>query len=211
MKVLTQSRPRILSTPLYNRFWFVPRRNMDSKLAARLEQLRLFSNQDLAALPDKTPTPSLEPPIDDKPAPGGGVALAPEATGSPEDAPSSSAGQVSKRAPSPHVMAVPNNAKPEPAPATNGQTENTDRRFMWLQGTESSHNLGSTPQLSALPAHPLPPALLQRGELAASHDKFTPIIALSKYPYKYCNKDCMQAIATAFFDQGKFWARDWDL
>ncbi|KAF2443453.1 hypothetical protein P171DRAFT_362217 [Karstenula rhodostoma CBS 690.94] len=101
--------------------------------------------------------------------------------------------------------------EPEPAPPTNGQTENTDRRFVWLQGTESSYNLGSKPQLSALPAHPLPPALLQRSELAASHEKFTPIVGLSKYPYKFCNKDCMQAIATAFFDRGQFWAREWDL
>ncbi|KAL5453636.1 hypothetical protein PMIN06_005398 [Paraphaeosphaeria minitans] len=183
---------------------------MDSKLAARLERVRLLSKQDLAALPDKTPTPSPEPPMDNEPASGGGVALPPEATGSTENAPSSSAGEVSKRTLSPDAMVV-TEEKLEPAPPTNGHTEHTERRFVLLQGIESSYNLGSTPQIPARPAHPLPPAQLVRSELVASYEKFTPIVGLSKYPYKFCNKDCMQAIASAFFDQGKFWAREWDL
>jgi hypothetical protein len=180
---------------------------MDPKLVARLERVRLLSEQDLAALPDRTPSPV--PSMDDVPAPGGGVALVPEATESSGDAPSSSS-DASKPSPSPDAIVVTEEAS-EPAPPTNGQNENAERRFVWVQGTESSYNLGSKPQLSALPAHSLPPALLQRSGLAAPHEKFTPILALSKYPYRFCNKDCMQDIASAFFDQGKFWAREWDL
>ncbi|KAJ4348695.1 uncharacterized protein N0V89_010073 [Didymosphaeria variabile] len=151
--------------------------------------------------------------MDDRPAPGGGVALVPEATvaENTEDIPASSCGDASKRSLSPDATMVTEDAKAD-ASSTNGQTENTDRRFVWAQGIESSYNLGSDPQLSTLPAHPLPPTLLQRSEQAAPHEKyFTPIVALSKYPYKFCNKDCMQGIASAFFDQGKFWAREWDL
>ncbi|KAL5390401.1 hypothetical protein DPSP01_001965 [Paraphaeosphaeria sporulosa] len=183
---------------------------MDPKLAARLERVRLLSKQDLAALPQKTPTPSSEAPMDKKPAPGGGVALFPEATESAENSPSSSAGEVSKRTPSLDAMVV-TEEELEPAHPTNGQTEDIERRFVLLQGIESSYNLGSTSQLSALPAHPLPPAKLRRSDLAASPEKFIPIVGLSKYPYKFCSKDCMQVIASAFFDQGKFWAREWDL
>ncbi|KAL1602559.1 hypothetical protein SLS60_005975 [Paraconiothyrium brasiliense] len=184
---------------------------MDSKLAARLERLRVLSEHDLAALPDRVPSP--EPSMDDKPAPGGGVALVPKATVAEdkEDISIKPTGDASKRNPSLDARMVTQDAKAD-APPTNGQHENTDRRFVWVQGTESSHNLGSDPQLSPLPTHPLPPALLQRSEQAAPHEKyFTPIVALSKYPYKFCNKNCMQDIASAFFDQGKFWAREWDL
>jgi hypothetical protein len=180
---------------------------MDPKLVARLKRVRLLSEQDLAALPDRAPSPV--PSMDDLPAPGGGVALVPEATESSGDVPSCS-GDASKPSPSPDAIVVTEEA-PEPAPSTNGPKENAERRFVWVQGTESSYNLGSKPQLSALPAHPRPPALFERSELAAPHDKFTPVVALSRYPYKFCNKDCMQDIASAFFDQGKFWAREWDL
>ncbi|KAF1970212.1 hypothetical protein BU23DRAFT_474851 [Bimuria novae-zelandiae CBS 107.79] len=100
-------------------------------------------------------------------------------------------------------------------PLTNGQEdpkENPERRFVWRKGAESSYNLGSKPQLSALPTHPLPPAVMQLSEQAAPHEKyFTPIMALAKYPYKYCDQSSKQAIASAFFDEGKFWAREWDL
>ena len=186
------------------------RRNMDAKLAARLERVRLLSQQDLATLPDKTRTTSPESPMDDKAAPGGGVALFPDATESTEIAPSPSADEVSKRTSSPDANMVTKEV-PEPARPTNVQTENTERRFVLVQGVGSSYNLGSSLQLSPLPARPLPPAQLKTGELAATHEKFTPIVGLSKYPYKFCNKDCMQTIASAFFDQGKFWAREWDL
>jgi hypothetical protein len=57
----------------------------------------------------------------------------------------------------------------------------------------------------------LPVSDLQRGDLASPRHHFTPIQALAKYPYKYCNKIHMQDIASAFFDQGKFWQREWDL
>lgn len=57
----------------------------------------------------------------------------------------------------------------------------------------------------------MPPSELQRGQLASPLHRFAPIRGWSKYPYEFCDKPRAQAIASAFFGQGQFWARDWDL
>lgn len=103
---------------------------------------------------------------------------------------------------------------PKKSPSTCPES-NTERRFMWAKDATSSHNLGSSPSLPPLPPTPvakLPPATLQKGDLAPAHLRyFTPLLALAKYPYKFCTKNLMQDIASGFFDAGKFWAREWDL
>jgi hypothetical protein len=40
---------------------------------------------------------------------------------------------------------------------------------------------------------------------------FCPFIAITKLPYKFVKKEFMQEIATAFFDEGKIWSREWDV
>ena len=50
-----------------------------------------------------------------------------------------------------------------------------------------------------------------RGQLTAPGESFAPIVAISKFPYKFVNEDASQPIASAFFDEGKFWTREWDL
>jgi len=91
--------------------------------------------------------------------------------------------------------------KAEPEPTAVPTQPNPDRRFVWIEGAVSLHNPGAMAK----------PTDLQRGDLAPADYHFTPIQALAKYPYKYCNKSCMQEIASAFFDSGKFWTRIWDL
>ena len=45
-----------------------------------------------------------------------------------------------------------------------------------------------------------------------SDKTFTPIIALSRYPYKLIKDDSLsQQIASRFFDKNQFWARSWDM
>ncbi|PYH82755.1 hypothetical protein BO82DRAFT_412906 [Aspergillus uvarum CBS 121591] len=45
-----------------------------------------------------------------------------------------------------------------------------------------------------------------------SDQTFTPIIALSRYPYKLIKDDSLsQQIASRFFDKNQFWARSWDI
>ncbi|RAH72420.1 uncharacterized protein BO66DRAFT_418955 [Aspergillus aculeatinus CBS 121060] len=45
-----------------------------------------------------------------------------------------------------------------------------------------------------------------------SDKTFTPIIALSRYPYKLIKDDSLsQQIASRFFDKNQFWARSWDI
>jgi hypothetical protein len=166
---------------------------MDSA-AARLARLRLSVQSDLNALPDQpnpNPNPELESEIDEDTS--GGVCLD-SSSKQPDTAPS-----------------------PVPAPPVTFNTpeeeipqENLERRFVWKQGVTSSYNLGSQPKLAALPIYKLPPVDLKKGE-TATQKYFTSITALSKYPYLFCNKSCMQDIASAFFDAGKFWTREWDL
>ena len=98
----------------------------------------------------------------------------------------------------------------QPAEQQNAEAPNPERAFVWIPGAESSHNMGTTVKFSPLAARKLPPTGLVKGQLTREKC-FTPIVALSKFPYKYCGRDWSQKIATAFFDQGKFWAREWDL
>jgi len=68
-----------------------------------------------------------------------------------------------------------------------------------------------SPVQSSSSSDSLPPPDQRVGDLAPKDAQFTPILALAKYPYKFVSKNYSQAIASAFFDGGKFWARDWDL
>ncbi|KAL9052680.1 MAG: hypothetical protein Q9162_005239 [Coniocarpon cinnabarinum] len=49
------------------------------------------------------------------------------------------------------------------------------------------------------------------GELAPVHQAFCPIMAVSKYPYKFVASDISESIADRFFNAGKFWDRTWDI
>jgi hypothetical protein len=40
---------------------------------------------------------------------------------------------------------------------------------------------------------------------------FCPLLAVTKFPYKFVKKESMQQIATAFFDEGKIWNREWEV
>ncbi|GIJ87804.1 hypothetical protein Asppvi_006717 [Aspergillus pseudoviridinutans] len=40
---------------------------------------------------------------------------------------------------------------------------------------------------------------------------FCPLMAMSRYPYKFVSKELSQMVASRFFDGGKFWQRVWDL
>ncbi|KAH6642476.1 hypothetical protein C7974DRAFT_409031 [Boeremia exigua] len=155
-------------------------------LAARLARLRKLTEADLNALPDRPPEQIVSDSEDS-----GGVALDPDV-------------------PSKHHVAVP--PQPDPKPAVD---PSTDRRYVWLKDAESSYNPASVSKsaTTAPPtlAAPLPATALKRGDLGSATQHYSPIVALSKYPYKWCNKLHSQDIASAFFDQGKFWAREWDL
>ena len=48
-------------------------------------------------------------------------------------------------------------------------------------------------------------------EVTKSGEGFCLILPIAKYPYKYVPKAHSQAVASAFFDNGQFWSREWDL
>ena len=158
------------------------------RLQARLGRLHHTVQADLEALPTLTP----EPMLDDSDT--GGVELDPLQT--PGDQSAADAVQ-------------PDNTPAAPEP-------NLDRRYVWLPEAESSYNPTTLPvplTNTAPPptSKPLPCTDLNRGDLGSATKHYCPIVALSKYPYKWCDKTHSQDIATAFFDQGKFWEREWDL
>ncbi len=41
--------------------------------------------------------------------------------------------------------------------------------------------------------------------------KFSPFIAVTKFPYKFVKPELLQPLASAFFDEGKIWNREWDM
>ena len=166
--------------------------------SARLERLQKLIQPDVDALPDRHMDP--EPISDDDDS--GGVSL--------EDI---------LLELSAHVQDTPleNDASMNPSSsAAVVTTENAEQQFIWMEATPSSFNPNlDSMRISTPPAPPttaeLPTNDLQRGDLASARHGYTPIHALAKYPYKFCNKAQMQDIASAFFDQGKFWEREWDL
>jgi hypothetical protein len=91
---------------------------------------------------------------------------------------------------------------------------NADRRFILVKDAVSSYNTGTMRSSSSAPPKPssqLPAIDLNQGDLVAARHHFVPIHALAKYPYKYCDIAHSQDIASAFFDEGKFWKREWGL
>ncbi|KAI4671084.1 uncharacterized protein J4E88_009482 [Alternaria novae-zelandiae] len=174
--------------------------------SARLQRLRRFVQTDLDAVPDRPVSPQPEP----NPEPKSDHASFNDCTGgvslenAPPNTPASKQTSTSK---------IDTSIKTPPA------VENTERRYIWVKDADSSFNpnLDSMRLSTASAPAPrtdaagLPATDLQRGDLASPRHHFTPIQALSKYPYKYCDKSHMQDIASAFFDQGKFWQREWDL
>lgn len=49
------------------------------------------------------------------------------------------------------------------------------------------------------------------GKLAEIGTAFCPIVAVSKYPYKFVPQYLSEQIAKGFFDEEKFWYRPWDM
>ncbi|CBX96780.1 hypothetical protein LEMA_P099110.1 [Plenodomus lingam JN3] len=168
-------------------------------LSTRLERLRKLVQEDVHALPKKS-APLVPGPASDE---HGGLALEPEQSQAPW-LPDSS-----KR-----VVATDEadcSAKPAVKPTISD--DKPDRRFVWLQDAQSSYNPNSTSMPPASLPQPtkISTTHLHRGDLVSPRYHFTPIQALAKYPYKFCSRDTSQGIASAFFDQGKFWEREWEL
>jgi hypothetical protein len=155
-------------------------------MASRLDRLRCLVESDLQTLPEQSVSPVNDQETE------GGIAL----NSTFETAVHTQTNEVE-----PSSQNLEDNHKAE---------ENLERRFVWITGAASSYNLGDAPQLPAS-ATKLPPPRLQKGQVAQTTQSFTPISALAKFPYKFCNKSNLQDIASAFFDGGKFWAREWDL
>ena len=51
----------------------------------------------------------------------------------------------------------------------------------------------------------------RKGEPAPLGLSFSPFLAVTKFCYRFVEKDLVQPLATAFFDAGKIWDREWDI
>ncbi|KAF2731413.1 hypothetical protein EJ04DRAFT_579126 [Polyplosphaeria fusca] len=150
--------------------------------AARLQRLNKLVQTDLDSLPERLVSALHDQDDHDEQ---GGVSFEPDSKPpSPTD----------KQAQTPKAEATP---QPQPKPTALEEAK-----------TESkSHPSSKLPMVST---PKLPPSTLSRGDLASPIDAFAPFGAITKYPYKFVNKNLMQEIASGFFDGGKIWTREWD-
>ena len=166
--------------------------------SARLERLRNLVQADVDALPDRAVSPeaAFESASHDEGS--GGVSL---------NFDQSQTSTIKQTSP------TETNSPVKEGCAAADVEASAERRFVWVKDAESSFNPGPLRQSVKPPKATtrLASTDLHRGDLTSARHHFTPIQALAKYPYKFCNKDHMQDIASAFFDKGKFWEREWDL
>ncbi|KAF2464640.1 uncharacterized protein BDR25DRAFT_95977 [Lindgomyces ingoldianus] len=183
--------------------------------ASRLNRLRELVSSDLQALPDKFVENDHGPVSDDDTT--GGVSLS--LSGGPppykQSEPTRRVSQPGRPELTQQVSTTQSSGNTQGTSTSSipsvPHLANPERQFVWMQDQASSWNLGSQPNLSSFATTKLPAPRLQKGTLASARQEYTPIFALAKYPYKFCNKNFKQDIATHFFDAGKFWAREWDL
>ncbi|KAI9672810.1 MAG: hypothetical protein M1831_000245 [Alyxoria varia] len=90
-------------------------------------------------------------------------------------------------------------------------------RLRQLLGDENMPELKDSRELeaekdSSKPRGPTgPQGEWQRGDLARPSDSFSPIQAVSKYPFKFVPEHLSTAIAKKFFNDDKFWENEFDL
>ena len=105
---------------------------------------------------------------------------------------------------------------PEPIVENAPQEENHDTAPSNLEDLEKVLPDQTTLQ------HPGQPKPDQESESTASseqtpqdpleHDgSFCPLLAISRYPYRFLKDKLSQSVASRFFDRGKFWSRSWDV
>jgi hypothetical protein len=93
---------------------------------------------------------------------------------------------------------------------TGALVENKDNKMEWLVPDPEDDDI-RTMASAQHSDNTLPVTKLQPGDLAPFGKGFCPIVALSKFPYKFVPASVKQEVASKFFDGGKFWMRDWDL
>ena len=94
-----------------------------------------------------------------------------------------------------------------------GSTTTSGKRKVEKRGRQSSVIIGE-PISSIRPVENIDSTLdpgLRRGELAPLGEKFCPILAVSRYPYRHLGKDLSEIVADCYFNAGKFWERSWDM
>jgi len=93
--------------------------------------------------------------------------------------------------------------------------ETQERERLARESKASSMKLSSSSKIK-----PVEPSLdplktdNRLGEVSPLGLRFCPILALAKFPYRYLPKSAwssQQLIASKFFDEGKFWQREWNL
>ncbi|KAF2834940.1 hypothetical protein M501DRAFT_943064, partial [Patellaria atrata CBS 101060] len=71
--------------------------------------------------------------------------------------------------------------------------------------------ISTTPIGPAPPTTTFPKTGLQRGERGPYGQSYCPVIALSRFPYKFIGQADSELVAGKFFNAGKFWVRQWDI
>ncbi|KAF2816727.1 uncharacterized protein BDZ99DRAFT_564583, partial [Mytilinidion resinicola] len=177
-------------------------------LPSRMDRLKLMDVH-MEALPD-LPAASLSDDDSD-----GGVQLTAEQAAEPPsdlEVPSIT-GDAS------HAVAATRIASPRERARPPQHLENEPEPAQALPDTDQPNPAGTlvakdNTKTEGTPKEPrtsLPRCTLDSGALASPSQAYSPILAVSKYPYLFVEKRETQRVASAIFDEGKFWERGWDL
>ena len=67
----------------------------------------------------------------------------------------------------------------------------------------------SSPEMS--PSLLADKADLETLPISPSNGQFSPLVAVSRYPYRNIKGDLSKQVSSRFFDAGKFWNRSWNM
>lgn len=100
----------------------------------------------------------------------------------------------------------------ENAPSHGSTTASGKRKRNKKANAVSSATLTIPTKVEQAAVHDTDPGRgLEVGTLASLDENFCPVLAVSKYPYRFVAKELSEVLADAFFNGGKFWERPWDV
>lgn len=172
---------------------------------SRLERLRKMTASDLEKLPDLLPepvtAPELEMPTDE-------WDFTPKA-----DAPA--APMIEQENRPARLAALPPGLESDTGSEADCHIEMTPipeaEASAACKYGEHHKNCNFNEPLSASSEEEASAAGLTRGHLSPAGQSFCPILAVSKFPYRYIPKKDSESVAAKFFNVGQFWLRKWDL
>jgi hypothetical protein len=180
-------------------------------LASRLDGLEQLLAADMEALPDMPPAAGVADTESD-----GGVQLTThegkgllselEMLAITDDDNQAQAREFSR----PHDLKA-STSDPEPAPPLLSHQGLSTIAAPHPDSESARKNTVSVDKIPERPVARSSQSTLGCGDLASPDQAYSPVLAISKFPYHFVEKRDSQNVASAIFDNNKFWELGWDL